>query len=200
MRLKEIKPLRVYAVKAADNNIVPALVLDNVLWNRRLDEGTGTHYYEPAEHETWSTATSFGISSQGKQRAWTRGIETGERTGILVALPVLGTLVDTNLVTQLDALSKTLGSVGAGIERTTGAAAAVSEALHSPLRMDVIRTDNVRMPWERHVSGASMRRCPHCGQPVQMSAASRLRGHNRKNGTHCPRSNTTLTARERDYS
>ncbi|MFD7835642.1 hypothetical protein [Streptomyces sp. NPDC059761] len=194
MRLKEIKPGRVYAIKAADNNIVPGLALDSILWHRLLDPEKGVHYFEPAEDQTWSTTASFGTSSE-KRKNLEEGIELGQRSGVLTVAPAVGTPDAKKLVAQLEELSKGLG--GKGIERTTEVVAAFQQSLSDPLRLDVTRTDYIRTLWERHVSGESKRTCPLCGERVEMSAASRLLTHSQKNGTRCPRSRTPLTAEER---
>ncbi|MGW9067950.1 hypothetical protein ACWGQT_00660 [Streptomyces yangpuensis] len=194
MRLKEIKPGRVYAIKAIDNTIVPGLVLDGILWYRLLDPETDTHYYAPAEDQKWATTSSFG-SFREQWKNMEENLQLGQRSGILTVAPAMGTTITKKLLAQLNRLARTLDG---SLERTVEAAAAFQQGISEPLRMDVVRTDYVRSTWEQHLAGPFTRKCPACGQDVEMTAASKLRSHPGMNGARCPRSGTQLTESERN--
>ncbi|WP_428957892.1 hypothetical protein [Streptomyces sp. cg35] len=179
MRKTDMKPHQVHAVRAADRNVVPALLLASTLWDRIPEEGSTT--FRPAPPgEKWSTVLDRDTGAAGGRR------------GILAVLPPLGTQPSTKLVRTLERLGRTAekdGVPGGGEEAVT----AFREALQAPLRLDVVRDASVLMLWDKHASGEGLRACPACEQLVAMNAASRLRAHSREDGTPCPRSNTPLS-------
>ncbi|MFJ4902911.1 hypothetical protein [Streptomyces sp. NPDC088727] len=180
MKKASIQPYHLYAVLRADRFTVPALVLDNRLWDRL--PGSTTSTFRPAPKKArWSTALN---------------VDTGARRGVPVVLPRPGFEPTESTVQALENLAQAATDLSSGHEESI--VLALRSLVEEPLVLDAIRESRIIMPWTTHLSGEHLHKCPTCGQPVAMNTAGMLRGHSDTNGSSCSRSNTPLTAAEKE--
>lgn len=183
MKKASIRHGHLYAVTGADRVVVPALVLDNALWDR-LPEAGGAVYLPAPEGERWSTTLDY---------------DTGARRGILTVLPRPGTRPTKAIVKSLERLVRKAEDLSVPNDGAD-AVSVLRQLVEAPLLLDVVRDSKVVMTWESYVSGEHLHSCPNpeCGALVAMNAASRLRAHPDSTGASCARSNTPLSEEERN--
>lgn len=185
MKTSELRPPRLYRIRTGVRRPTrPALLLTSALWD--LTPGGEALGLAPApEGATWA----------GLDR------DTGVLRGLLVVhgrpdIP----LSDEKAAASLEALGQRahdLGFPDADLEKLRALA---QDMEGTPYVFNTVLQRLVIEPWDRpRVQYV----CPgtsevECGTPVAPAASSRLRNHRTPAGALCPRSNTPLTAEERE--
>lgn len=184
MKTSEIRPPRLYRITTGVRKPTrPALLLSASLWD--LDpKGSGLGLRPAPEGSTWA----------GMNR------ETGVSRGLLVVHSRPNApLSDTEAAEFLQPLVLRAQELGFP-DATTDRLQALAGYVKAPYVFNVVLQRFVIEPWDRpRVRYA----CPgtedvECGTPVSPAASSRLRNHRTPSGQPCPRSNTPLTAQERE--
>jgi hypothetical protein len=172
MRRTEMRPLRVYETRTG----APALLLDDRLWDKSPDGA---------------------IAPSAKGSTWTP--TPGARRGVLVVQRLTGALTDKAAAARLNRLVKTAQELGFPQEASS-ALGALQERLPEELVTAVVNPGHIIQAWDQQ---SVQYRCPGipdtpCGTTVSTNSASRLRAHHTPDRQHCQRSNTPLTAEERE--